>query len=262
MSVFIDRVANIGHKIIDILIVLVFLEAVLTTYPWFEEQFESYIQLFDYWTMVIFCIEIILRIVYGGKNFWIGRNWAWNWFDLVVTVITAITSGGVFASLRSLRLLRLLRLLRVFTIFNGLRVLVSSLLHSIPKIGWLVALWGAVMIIYSVIGCHLFGKSFPMWFGSLGETCYTMFQVMTLESWSMGIARPVIAEFPLASFYFVSYICITAFIMLNALTGVLVSSMTEESMNKEETEDTKDAKMDQLIKEIQQLRKEISDMKK
>lgn len=253
----IDKLSKIGKGLIDLLIILVFVEAVLTTYPWFETHCARFVEWFDFVTMIIFCIEIVIRIVFGGKKFWVGPDWAWNWFDLIVTVITTVTSGGTFATLRSLRLLRLLRLLRVFTIFNGLRVIVGSLLRSIPKIGWLVALWAAVLIIYAVIGCHLFGKDFPEWFGGLGETCYTMFQVMTLESWSMGIARPVMELYPLSSIYFVSYICITAFIMLNALTGVLVSSMTSEDDSAKATDD----KLDLLLKKMDEMQQQIEELK-
>lgn len=259
------QIANFGQKFIDILIILVFIEAILTTYPWFEERFAVAVDWFDYCAMIIFCVEIGLRIIFGGKSFWVGKDWAWNWFDLIVTLVTVLTSGGAFASIRSLRLLRLLRLLRVFTIFDGLRILVGSLLRSIPKIGWLVALWLAIMIIYAVIGCHLFGADFPEWFGSLGATCYTMFQVMTLESWSMGIARPVMELYPLSSIYFVSYICVTAFVMLNALTGVLVTSMTDEgnAQKAQQPDGQQDDSKAPLTKEdIQCLLKKMEDLEK
>ena len=72
---------------------------------------------------------------------------------------------------------------------------------------------------------ELFGEAFPEWFGSLGASLYTLFQVMTLESWSMGIVRPVMEKFPLAWMYFLPFILIATFMMLNLFVAVVVNAM-------------------------------------
>lgn len=253
-----EKLGNIGKKFIDILIVLVFIEAILTTYPWMNDHFEDYFEGFVKISSSIFVVEILIRIAFGGKNFWVGKDWAWNWFDLIITVVTTITSTGYFATFRTLRLLRLLRLLRVFTIFEGLRVIVGSLIRSIPKVGWLVALWGSIMVIYAVIGCHIFREDFPELFGDFSGSCFTMFQLMTLDGWGSDISRTIMEKYPWSWIYFVSYICITAFILLNALTGVMCSSMAIEDTDEN---DRTDEKLDLLLAKIDALQKEVEELK-
>lgn len=255
----IEKFGKIGKKFIDVLILLVFVEAVLTTYPWMTDHYGEYFEHFTQISTIIFVVEIILRIIFGGKNFWIGKDWAWNLFDLVITIITTITSTGYFATFRTLRLVRLLRLLRVFTIFEGLRVIVGSLVRSIPKVGWIVALWGALMVIYAVIGCHMYREDFPELFGDFTGTCFTMFQLMTLDGWGSDICRSIMEIYPWSWIYFVSYICITAFILLNALTGVMCSSMSIEDTDEN---DKTDEKLDLLLAKIDALQKEVEELKK
>ena len=254
-----DKLAKIGKTFIDVLILLVFIEAVLSTYPWMNEHFEDYFEGFCQISSLIFVVEILIRIAFGGKSFWVGKDWAWNWFDLIITVVTTVTSTGYFATFRSLRLLRLLRLLRVFTIFDGLRVIVGSLIRSIPKVGWLVALWGALMVIYAVIGCHMFSKDYPELFGDFSGTCFTMFQLMTLDGWGSDICRAIMEKYSWCWIFFVSYICITAFILLNALTGVMCSSMAIEDTDEN---DKTDEKLDLLLAKIDALQKEVEELKK
>lgn len=255
----IDKLAKIGKTFIDVLILLVFIEAVLSTYPWMNEHFEDYFEGFCQISSLIFVVEILIRIAFGGKSFWVGKDWAWNWFDLIITVVTTVTSTGYFATFRSLRLLRLLRLLRVFTIFDGLRVIVGSLIRSIPKVGWLVALWGALMVIYAVIGCHMFSKDYPELFGDFSGTCFTMFQLMTLDGWGSDICRAIMEKYSWCWIFFVSYICITAFILLNALTGVMCSSMAIEDTDEN---DKTGEKLDLLLAKIDALQKEVEELKK
>jgi len=79
------------------------------------------------------------------------------------------------------------------------------------------------------MGTNLFGESFPIWFGSLSQSAYTLFQVMTLESWSMGIVRPIMQVYPYAWIFFVLFIICTTFTVLNLFVGIIVSAMTAES---------------------------------
>ena len=113
--------------------------------------------------------------------------------------------------------------------------------------------------VYGIIGTSLFGQRFPDWFGTLGTSVYSLFQVMTLESWSMGIARPVIAVFPYAWIYFVSYILITSFIVMNIVVGIVLNSINE-SVSEEKLHDSgtdgDDARALEL--ELNKLKKQIS----
>jgi len=105
---------------------------------------------------------------------------------------------------------------------------VGGLLGAIPGLLSVIMVMGLIFYIGAVIATKLFGERFPDWFGTLGESAYTLFQVMTLESWSMGIARPVIAEFPQAWIFFVIFILIATFTMLNLFIAVIVNAIQAE----------------------------------
>jgi len=104
---------------------------------------------------------------------------------------------------------------------------VESLMHSLPGIGWTAALLLMMFYIFGVMGTELFGESFPDWFGSLGASIYSLFQIMTLESWSMGIARPVMEQYPYAWIFFVPFILISSFMVLNLFIAIIVSATQE-----------------------------------
>ena len=183
----------------------------------------------------VFALEIAIKIFAWGPRFF--RN-GWNLFDFVIVGIALVPSAGPLSILRSLRILRVLRLLSTV---RRLRLLVEALISAIPSIGWIVFLLGLVFYIFGVMGTELFAAQFPAWFGTLGRSMYTLFQVMTLESWSMGIARPVMEVYPFAWLYFVSFILVTAFTILNLFIGIIVNTMQaahweEEDERRAETE--------------------------
>ncbi|MDO9478726.1 MAG: ion transporter, partial [Pseudohongiella sp.] len=114
----------------------------------------------------------------------------------------------------------------------------------------------------AVMATKLFGEAFPEWFGSLGSSLYTLFQIMTLESWSMGIARPVMAEFPYAWAFFVPFILISTFTMLNLFIAVIVNAV--QSMHDEEHQQERDkeqATQQELLEEMRKLQREVSELR-
>jgi voltage-gated sodium channel len=174
--------------------------------------------------LALFVVEIALRLVAHGPRFF--RD-PWSVFDFTVVAISLLPAAGPFAVLRALRVLRVLRLL---TLAPNMRRVVGGLLRALPG---LTSVFGVMMIIFyvsAVIATKLFGERFPEWFGSLGASGYTLFQVMTLESWSMGIARPVIEAFPHAWIFFLVFILISTFTMLNLFIAVIVNAMHSEEL--------------------------------
>jgi voltage-gated sodium channel len=135
------------------------------------------------------------------------------------------------SALSILRTLRVFRLLRLLNKAPRLRKIVESMLQAIPSIGWVSLMLILVFYIFAVLGTTLFGGEFPEWFGDLGASAYMLFQVMTLESWSMGIARPVIEEFPYAASFFIPFILIATFTMLNLFIAIIVSTMQSISID-------------------------------
>jgi voltage-gated sodium channel len=123
--------------------------------------------------------------------------------------------------------------LRLLTRIDRLRRIIESLLQAIPSIGWILFLLTMVFYIFAVMGTQLFAEAFPERFGDLGKTLYSLFQVMTLESWSEGISRPVMAVYPYAWIYFTTFVLITAFVVLNLFIGIIVSTMQEQHYEEE-----------------------------
>lgn len=177
--------------------------------------------------LTVFVVEIVLRVAYRRGAFF---KDGWSLFDLaVVAIALAPTSPG----LAVLRALRVLRVLRLITVLPKLKMIVSALLSSLPGLAMIMLLQGLLFYVGAVISTKMFGESFPEWFGTLGASLYTLFQVMTLESWSMGIVRPVMEQYPYSWAFFVPFILIATFTMLNLFIAVIVNAM--QALHEEET---------------------------
>lgn len=188
------------------------------------ERFGEWLRLIDALCLAIFVVEIALKLLAFGRAFW--RS-GWNLFDAFVVGVALIPGGGPLAVLRSLRVLRVLRLL---TAVPSLRRVVAAFLHAIPGLGGVVAVMAVFFYTAGVLATALFGESHPQWFGTLGGSLYSLFQIMTLESWSMGIVRPVMEDHPWAWAFFVPFIMIATFTILNLFIGIIVSTMQELSV--------------------------------
>ena len=187
--------------------------------------------------LVLFSIELLLKFyVYRFRFFRSG----WNLFDLAIVAIALAPTSGALTVLRALRILRVLRLISVVP---QLRRVVSAIGHSIPGMVSVVGVLGLIFYVASVLATKLFGTypdpNMQEWFGSIGASAYTLFQIMTLESWSMGVVRPTMELFPWAWSFFIPFIIITSFAVLNFFIGIIVDSMQivqkqEETISDEE----------------------------
>lgn len=167
----------------------------------------------------VFVIEIILKLYAHRWRFF--TQW-WRIFDFIIVGIALLPLGEGFAALR---VFRVLRVLRIISVVPSMRRVVEGLLEAIPGIMSVLVIIAIVFYVFMVMGTHLFAHSFPEWFGTLGETAYTLFQIMTLESWSMGIVRPVMEVYPFAWVYFIAFIMVTTFTMLNLFIAIIVNAM-------------------------------------
>jgi voltage-gated sodium channel len=166
--------------------------------------------------LAIFTLEVLAKMFAYGLRFW--RN-PWNVFDFLVVGIALVPGTGPFS------VLRVLRLLRLVSMVPKLRFIVEALLRAIPGIGSILGLLMLVFYVFAIIATGLFRESHPEWFGTLGASMYTLFQVMTLESWSMGISRPVMEAHPWAWAFFVPFILIATFTVLNLFIAIIVDAM-------------------------------------
>lgn len=187
------------------------------------KHFSDILLIIDNVCLVIFVIEISLRIIAYRKKFFVGSEWGWNWFDLIIVLISICANAG-FSTIRALRIVKIFRLLSVIP---TMRIVSAAMLHTIPSMLSVMVLLMILYYIYGVLCVNLFGDTFPQWFGNLGESFFTLFQIMTLESWSMGIVRPIMEVYPYAWILFISFICIANFIVLNLIVGVAVESIVE-----------------------------------
>ncbi|WP_299372310.1 ion transporter [uncultured Tateyamaria sp.] len=199
--------------------------------------------LIDRVCLTIFVAEIILKLIaYGGRFF---RN-GWNLFDFVIVGIALIPGS---AGLSVLRALRILRVLRVISVAPRLRRVVEGFVTALPGMGSVFLLMALIFYIGAVMATKLFAASFPDWFGNLGLSAYSLFQIMTLESWSMGIVRPVMEIYPYAWLFFVPFIMVTTFAVVNLLVGLIVNSM--QDAHAEETNAATDSYRDAVMQRLE-----------
>lgn len=240
----------------QVLLLLILLNAVilgLETYDGIMQVAGPLLLLADSIILAVFVLEITLRIYVHRLAFF---KDAWSLFDFTVVAIALVPASGPFAVLRALRVLRVLR---VLTFVPSMRKIVGALVQSLNGMLSIAMVLGLVYYVAAVMVTKLFGDAFPDWFGSLGNSLYTLFQVMTLESWSMGIARPVMEQFPYAWAFFVPFILIATFTMLNLFIAVIVNAV--QTMHDQEYQAEHDAEQltqQQLLIQMQQLHQEVS----
>lgn len=211
------------------------------------------LMLLDKAILAVFVLEIALRIFAHRLAFF---KDAWSLFDFIVIAIALVPASGPFAVLRALRVLRVLR---VLSFVPSMKKIVGALVQSLNGMLSIAMVLGLVYYISAVMATKLFGAAFPEWFGSLGSSLYTLFQIMTLESWSMGISRPVMEQFPYAWAFFVPFILIATFTMLNLFIAVIVNAV--QSMHDEEHKDDIAAQQQlqqDLVVQMQQLQAELA----
>ncbi|MDJ0779220.1 MAG: ion transporter [Gammaproteobacteria bacterium] len=247
----------------NLIMVLIVINAAilgLETVPAAMERFGTFLLAADSFILGIFVVEIVVRIFAHRLAFF--RD-PWSLFDFTVVAIALVPASGPFAVLRALRVLRVLRLL---TLVPSMRRVVGALLASIPGLGSIALVLLLIYYVFAVMATKLFGENFPQWFGSIGESLYSLFQIMTLESWSMGIVRPVMEVHPHAWMFFVVFILIATFTMLNLFIAIIVNAM--QSFAEQEAAETRH-EVDQarahieadLHQEVSSLRAEIAELR-
>jgi voltage-gated sodium channel len=143
-----------------------------------------------------------------------------------------------------------------------MRKIIAALLSVIPGIASIAGLLTLFFYIFAIMSTQLFGEKFPGWFGTLGESFYTLFQIMTLESWSMGIVRPVMEVYPFAWVFFIPFIFLATFIIVNLIIAIVVDAMNEMNAQEEENIVNEVHLAEDAAKlEIQKLRNDIQELK-
>jgi voltage-gated sodium channel len=207
----------------------------------------------DHAILAVFVVEIALRLFAYRLSFF--RS-GWNLFDFTIVAICLIPASGPLAILRVFRVLRVLRLISVVP---QMRNVIAALLAAIPGMASIVAVLVIVFYVASVLATKAFGTHpdplLQDLFGSFGASMYSLFQVMTLEGWAENIANPVLEHFPWALWFFIPFIVLTSFAVLNLFIGVIVDSM--DAIRRKQPQ----ANIEDVLEELRSLREEIRSLK-
>jgi Ion transport protein. len=210
-------------------------------------EFGDQLHLLDRIVVGIFVVELALRLIARPRTF---LKDPWSWFDILVIGISLVPAAGAFSVLRALRILRALRLV---SSVPGMRVVVNGLLRAIPAMTSIIALLGLVLYVGAVLATQLYGEVAPERFGHLGDSLFTLFQVMTGEAWP-DVAADVMAEYPSAWLFFVLFILASTFVVLNLFTAVIVSFIEPQPEQPPQPDPT-------ILAEIRALRAEIAQLR-
>lgn len=211
----------------------------------------------------IFIVEFILKFIVYKLDYF--KN-SWRTFDFLVIAIALVPATGSFSILRCFRILRVLR---IITAFEDLRVIIRSLALSVKGLFWIFILAILFYYLFAVIGTSLFYNTAPDEFGNLSNSALTLFRLSTLDDWT-SIVKAVKSEHPWALLFFIPFIILSAFIVINIFLGVLLNGMDKanieivnerENNEKEEKLNQKIDEMSKQILELKALIKEISKKK-
>ena len=196
----------------------------LQTYEGIEARWGDLLFAINAVCLGIFLVELAIRIAsYWPRPLAFFRS-AWNVFDFVV--IMAVFIPGIRENSTLLRLLRLLRVVRIVRLLPDLRVLLLGIWRSVPPLASIGAVTAMILFVYGMVGWIWFGDELPDEWGNIGRAMLTLFVMLTLENFPVYMDEAMEVE-PWAWIYFVSFILVAAFIILNVLIGVVLNSMEE-----------------------------------
>ena len=235
----------------------------LETIPSVEHAIRGFLSIVDSLALVIFFIEIAAKLlVYRLAYF----KDPWNVFDFTIVGIALLPMSG---GLSVMRALRILRAARIISVVPAMRRVVEALLHAVPSLGAVMALLAIIFYICAVMATKLFGADFDELFGSLARSLFTLFQIMTLENWADGAVRPIMKVYPYAWLFFIPFILMVTFAVLNLFIAIIVNAMERAAQDETELlhKDAatvhadairQNAQHEMLMKEIGALRVEIA----
>ena len=219
-----------------------------------EERFGDQMRLGNQVALSIFIIEAIIKMVALAPRSHLYFKDGWNVFDFIVIVAALIPATGQFAVVA--RLARLLRALRLISAVKELRLIITALVRSIPSVGHVMMLMGIIVYIYAIMGYHFFHVDDPQNWGSLGRSCLTLFNIITLEGWTevMAVAMEINGY---AWIYFVSFVVVGTFVVINLLIAIIINNLDEAKLERlRELEEPVTA--EELLREIRTTRESLS----
>jgi voltage-gated sodium channel len=211
-------------------------------------RFADWLFLVDRTVLIIFLVELLARFFVFRRRFF---DDPWRVFDFLVVGVSVTPAAGVFTVLRAFRVLRVLRLV---SLVPSMRGVIGALLKALPGMASIIGLLALVLYVSAVLATKLFGAIEPQFFGDLGSSLFTLFQVLTMEGWA-DIARAIMVRSPHAWIFFVAYLLIATFMVLNLFIAVVVNAM--QAQVAADLKDDGDAHAREILDEVKALRRDL-----
>lgn len=232
---------------------VIFVNAVvigLLTVEEIHADMRDFLRIVDVGCLAFFVVEMALKLWAYRIRFF---KSPWNCIDLAVIAISLLPQFGMFTTVR------IFRSLRVFRVISGtrhLRMIVVAIVNSLPGVGWTAFLLMLIYYVYAILGVYLYGQEFPLLFGSIQKAFFSLFRIMTLDDWWSEIAAPMIKAHSMSWVYFVTFILVSAFIVMNVVVGIFVNSMCEEEgrLHGEDAQRNK-ARINEMKKQLDRIEK-------
>jgi len=224
------------------------------TSPRIVEQHAGLIHWLNAAVQVIFVVEILLRLIGQRPNPLHFFRDGWNVFDFAVVALSLLPTVGPFAT--TARLARLLRVARLVSLSPSLRLIINTMLRSIPSMGHVVMLISLLLYIYAIIGVHFFREADPEHWGDMGRALLSLFMVLTLEAWP-DLQAAILPTQPYAWIFFASFILLAVFVVINLFIAVIINNL--QTVKSEEAQGTSGplARLEQIKTQVAALEEEI-----
>lgn len=196
----------------------------LDTYAEIRAHYGAALGLANLLCLAVFVVEAALKIIACGSRPQRYFGNGWNLFDFAVVVASLVPAGGPLASVA--RVARLLRVLRLVSTMPELRLIVATLLRSLPGMGHVLMLMSLIFYIYGVAGFHLFAEHDPTHWRTLGISLLTLFRIVTLEDWT-DVMYTAMEASPWAWVFFVSFVILGTFVVVNLFIAVVINNLDE-----------------------------------
>lgn len=210
------------HRAVMALIGVSALAMGLETWPAVAEPWGGVLAAVNGTVQALFVLEIAVRLAAHGRSPLAFFRDGWNVFDFAVVALSLLPVAGPLANLA--RLARVLRVARLLGGVPELRLIIGTMLRSIPSMGHVVMLLGLLIYVYGVVGHHLFAEADPEHWGTLGRAAQTLFVVITLEGW-VEILRASEAATPWAWLFHLSFIVVAVFVVINLFIAVVINNL-------------------------------------
>jgi voltage-gated sodium channel len=228
----------------------------LETFPEVEARYADLLHLGNHIILAVFIVEAALKITAVAPRFGLYFGNGWNLFDFSIVVLSLIPATGDAALVA--RLVRILRVLRLVSAVPQLRLIVATLVRSIPSMGHVIMLMSVIFYIYAITGVHLFAEADPQHWGSLGSSLLTLFQLVTLEGW-VELMETTMETQPWSWIFFVTFVLIGTFVILNLFIAVVINNLETSKLEQLEELD-KPTTHEDVLKELDRTREALRDL--